>query len=141
MTEQSMPQIPSEINGVTIEFGPEVNRDVHPHVLVMLNHVVRQKISPGQILKRIYISSANDQHQMPSRHAQAKAVDISRINGMKISVYYPSSPVVKEIVDSLQKAFEKSPYHRENFGPAMKQKLGHPHHVPGHADHIHFSVN
>ncbi len=136
-----MPRIPTEINGVTIEFGPEVNPNVHPRVIEMLKHVLRPNVAKGHVLKRIYISSASDQHVLPSRHAQSKAVDISRINGMKMSVYYSSSPSVHAIVDSLQQRFESAPYRRENYGPATKKKLGHPHQVPGHTDHIHFSVN
>ena len=38
-------------------------------------------------------------------------------------------------------AFETFAKRRENFGPHLKLKLGQPHEVSGHKDHIHFSVN
>ena len=68
-------------------------------------------------------------------------IDLSLINGMKMSVFYPSNPVVKAVVDARQNGFEKYPHRRENFGPFLKMKLGNNHPVPGHKDHIHFSVN
>ena len=136
-----MPQIPAIINGVTIEFADSVANDVDQSVVDALKHCVRIDIAPGQILARIYISSAADSHTMPSRHAQKKAVDISRINGTKIVIGYPSNAALKAIVDAIQKAFETFPKRRENFGPHLKQKLGHPFAISGHNDHIHLSVN
>lgn len=138
-----MPNIPNRINGVIVEFSPAVNKSVDQKVIEVLNKVVKKGIAPGHTLKKIYISSANDQHQMPGRHVQGngKAVDISRINGIKMSSSYPSNPTVKTIVDAMQTEFETYLHRRENFGPLFKKKLGINHPVPGHNDHIHFSVN
>lgn len=139
-----MPTIPKQINGVKIRFAQAVNRDVDQKVIKALKQVIKPNIASGHTLKRVYISSANDQHQLPSRHMQGdgKAVDISRINGMKMSVNYGSDAAVTAIVDAMQKAFESyTPQRRENFGPAFDKKLGKKHPVPGHKDHIHFSVN
>ncbi len=89
----------------------------------------------------IYISSANDSHTLPSRHMQQKAVDISRINGTKMSVGYPSMSSVKKIVDAIQDTFEGFDGRRENFGPHLKKKLGEDYTILGHNDHIHISVD
>lgn len=70
-----------------------------------------------------------------------KAVDISRINDMRISMHYPSDPTVKSIVDAIQERFELYPHRRENFGPSIKKKLGNNFNISGHHDHIHISVN
>jgi hypothetical protein len=70
-----------------------------------------------------------------------KAVDISRINGIKIVIGYPNDPEVKAIVDAIQIAFETFSDRRENFGPYAKTKLGKPWSVSGHDDHIHLSIN
>lgn len=70
-----------------------------------------------------------------------KAIDISRINGMRMSAHYPSDPAVKQITDALQFAFEEWDGRRENFGPLLKRKHGKNHPVAGHNDHIHFSVD
>lgn len=108
-----------------------------------MKKVVKTDIAPGHALTKIYISSANDQHQLPSRHVQGngKAIDISRINNMKMSLLYPFDPTVKAIVNAMQSKFETYIHKRENFGPSFKKKLGNNHPVPGHGDHIHFSVN
>lgn len=138
-----MPIIPSAINGVTVEFSKAVNKTVNQKVIDGLQKIVKPAIATGHTLTNIYISSANDQHTSPSRHVQGggKAVDISRINGNKLSLSYPSNATVKAIVDAMQTEFENFSHRRENFGPFMKKKLGSNHAVSGHNDHMHFSVN
>ena len=138
-----MPMIQGNINGVLIEFSPNVNKNVDQKIIDALKHVLSTNVATDHSLTKVYISSANDQHNPPSRHVQGagKAIDISRINGMKMSVYYPSNPTVKAITDALQNKFETFIHRRENFGPLFKKKLGNPHSVSGHGDHIHFSVN
>lgn len=138
-----MPTIPGNINGVLIEFSPNVNKNVDQKIVDALKHVLSTNVVPGHVLTKVYISSANDQHTSPSRHVQGagKAVDISRINGMKMSGFYPTNPSVKAITGALQNTFESYPHRRENFGPLFKKKLGNAHPVTGHGDHIHFSVN
>ncbi len=138
-----MPTIPSTINAVTVEFSSAVNKTVDQALIDGLKKVVKPAIATGYTLTKIYISSANDQHVAPSRHVQGngKAVDISRINGNKLSLSYPSNATVKAIVDAMQTEFENFTRRRENFGPFMKKKLGKSHTVSGHGDHMHFSVN
>jgi len=138
-----MPTIPSAINGVIIEFSSAVNKTVDQKIIDGLKKVVKPAIATGYTLTKIYISSANDQHVAPSRHVQGdgKAVDISRINGSKLSLSYPSNATVKAIVNAMQTEFENFTHRRENFGPFMKKKLGNNHTVSGHGDHMHFSVN
>ena len=138
-----MPDIPGAINGVTIEFSSAVNKSVDQKVIDGLKKVIKPAIATGYTLTKIYISSANDQHQSPSRHVMGsgKAVDISRINDMKMSVHYPTNATVKAIVDAIQDEYENYTHRRENFGPHLKKKLGNNHTVSGHGDHIHLSVN
>ena len=138
-----MPNISNKINGVSVEFSAKVNKGVDQKIINALKKVVKTNIASGHTLFKIYISSAHDQHRLPSRHAQGdgKAVDVSRINGMKMAMFYPSNAAVKAIVDAMQTEFESYIHRRENFGPLFKKKLGNNHAVTGHADHIHFSVN
>lgn len=138
-----MPAIPGNINGVLIEFSPKVNKNVDQKIIDALKHTLSVNVASGHSLTKVYVSSANDQHALPSRHVQGagKAVDISRINGMKMSVFYPSNPTVKAITDALQNKLESYAYKRENFGPLFRKKLGKSSNVSGHGDHIHFSVN
>jgi len=136
-----MPVIPSSINSVTIEFATSVNKEVTQTMIDGLNHCIKSNIATGHTLSKIYISSANDSHTLPSRHMQSKAVDISRINGTKMVLGYPQGGTIKAIVDAIQNEFEGFSSKRENFGPHIKKKLGKDKTVSGHADHIHLSVN
>jgi hypothetical protein len=136
-----MPNIPSTINGVSVTFGGLVKREVHQTLITALEHTIKPDVAAGYTLSEIYVSSASDSHQSPSRHAQSKAVDISRINSKRMSTYYPSDPEVVAIVNALQLRFESAMGRRENFGPHLKHKQGSDQAVSGHADHIHFSVD
>lgn len=136
-----MPSIPVSINGVSIHFKSHVNRDVHAALLAALKFTITPDVAAGHSLTHVLISSANDSHTMPSRHAQQKAVDISRINGKHMSIYYGSDAEVTAITDALQARFELAPRRRENFGPSFKRKSGADYGVSGHGDHIHFSVD
>ena len=136
-----MAQIPSSINGVAVDLGPGVGNDVHQRVIDALTHCIKTNIAQGHTLSRIFVSSAFDSHQLPSRHMQHKAVDISRINGVKIVLGYPQGGATKAIVDAIQDSFEGYAHRRENYGPHFKKKNGQPHAVSGHNDHVHLSVN
>lgn len=82
-----MPDISTKINGVTVEFSSAVNKSVEKKIVDGLKQIIKPGIATDHVLTKIYISSANDQHQSPSRHVfgNGKAVDISRINGLKLS--------------------------------------------------------
>ena len=136
-----MADIPGTINEVEVEFASTVNKDVVQSMIDGLNHCIKKEIATGHILNKIYISSASDSHVSPSRHAQKKAVDISRINGTKMSEGYPGNSSVTAIVKAIQDTFEGYSGRRENFGPHVKKKHGQSYDVSGHADHIHLSVD
>jgi hypothetical protein len=133
--------IPSNINGVLVEFHPNVVNSVDQRLIDALRHVIHPGIAPGHMLQRIYIRSVSDSHAMPSRHAQQKAVDISRFNGIHVQGGYSSNPSVRAFVDSIQEAFEECNHRRENFGPLFNRRHGQPWAVGGHNDHIHLSVD
>jgi hypothetical protein len=68
-----MPQIPTSINGVTVEFSQTVNNNVDQKMIDGLRHCIKPNIATGHTLTKIYISSANDSHTFPSRHVRAQA--------------------------------------------------------------------
>jgi hypothetical protein len=137
-----MPAIPATINGVSVEFATTVGNDVDQHVIDGLSACIRKDIAPGHVLSSIYISSAFDSHQQPSRHAQQKAVDISRFNGLFVLGNFSNeNSAVHSFVVAVQEAFENYPFRRENFGPYFKKKLGQAWSVGAHQDHIHLSVD
>lgn len=133
--------IPYSINGVIAQFGPDVVNDLNQRIVDALRLCIKPQIASGYELSRIYISSVYDSHQMPSRHMQHKAVDISRIKGDEIVSGYPNNGAVKAIVDAIHMAFEGYASKRENYGPHLKRKHGSPWAVGGHNDHIHLSVD
>jgi hypothetical protein len=136
-----MANLPNNINGVTVEFKPTVDRTVVQSLIDGLNHCIRPDIAPGYILNKIFISSANDSHTFPSRHSQQKAADISRINGIFVKNGYPSNALVKAVVDAIQNTFETYVNKRENFGPLFIRKNGSKWIAAEHDDHVHLSVN
>ncbi len=90
-------------------------------------------------ITKIHIKAiTNGVHGPKYNHAKALEIDISRINDVKILMMNGGSGNAQTF--ALQTAFENQLYRRENFGPNLKKKLGGPLTVPGHKDHIHFSV-
>ena len=139
-----MASIPTSINNVSSNLPLPSLTLLRMSCLRESEHCVKTDISADHTLLKIFVSSVKDgSHSANSRHFQGlgKAVDISRINGKKMSVHYPSDPAVKAIVDAIQTAFETYGKKRENFGPFMKKKNGADFTVGGHADHVHISVN
>ncbi len=136
-----MPDIPSTINGVTVDFAPAVKRNVVQGVIDAMRHVIKPDVAPSHPLARIFVSSARRRAANTSRHNDGKAVDISRINGVRMSTGFGSDAQVTAIVRAIQRKFESFPAKRENFGPALKLKEGDPFQVAGHGDHIHLSVD
>lgn len=136
-----MPNIPSTINGVTVEFKSTVGKDVTQRLINGMKHCIKTGIAGECTLNKIYVYSAKDSHSGASRHVVGKAVDTSRINGLQMSTSYSIDATVKAIVDAIQDTFETFSGRRENFGPHLKKKLGSPWTVSGHGDHIHLSVN
>ena len=132
--------IPNEINGVAIEFAGSVNRQVTRKMLAAMNQSISSNIN-GNTVEKLWVSSAKDSHNCPSRHVSGNGVDISRVNGKYISVHYRTDETVRGIVDGLQNKFESADHRRENYGPTIKKKEGVDRSVPGHADHFHWSVN
>lgn len=136
-----MPAIPANINGVTVNFATAVNNNVQQLVIDALRHCIKPNIAAGHQLDSIFVSSARRQNPNTSRHNTGRAVDISRINGVRMLGGFDTNAHVKAIVTAIQQRFESFSERRENFGPALKKKLGQPFQVSGHKDHIHFSVN
>ena len=134
--------ISGSINGVTIDLAPSaIGIGVDQRLVDGLSHCICTNVDMGYPLQTIYISSAMDSHQNPSRHVSGKAVDISRINGKFIADGWNANAEVTALVKAIQDAFESFPGRRENFGPHLKNKSGQPFSVGGHHDHIHISVD
>ena len=146
-----MPAIPATINGVNVVFAPNVNNDVTSRVVTALRAVILPGVAPGHVLQTIYVSSARRQQPTASNHPFGRAVDISRINGIRIDPGFTKDPSVRAIVTAIQTAFESAPHRRENYGPAFLKKSGallknsnpaaYARLEPMHRNHIHLSVD
>lgn len=145
-----MPKIPSLINGVTVNFAPAVKNNVEQRVVDALQHCIRPDVAPGETLTAIFVSSARRQGSGTSNHNVGRAVDVSRINGVKMVTGFKNNSTVKAIVEAIQDEFETYAHRRENFGPSAILKLGATPSLPAdklkkltaqHKDHIHMSVN
>ncbi len=138
-----MASIPSNLNSVNIQFKNGVRNDIDAKLLRALNEIVKPGIPYKYLVYTLFVSSAFDSHddKPKSRHNQKKAADISRINGKPIATAYGHDPEITELVQRIQKEFEKVQGRRENFGPFLKMKSGRQYSVPGHHDHIHLSVD
>lgn len=122
--------------GITASDSQNANKLVSTKLVTALVAAL-DKASVSVNITSIYIkATTNGDHSPTSNHYKGIAIDISRINGQ-----YIANSGASPIVTALQNAFESVPNRRENFGPALKHKLGQPWTVGGHQDHIHFSVN
>jgi hypothetical protein len=138
---------------VTVTFAPAVNNpannNVQQKVVNALKHCIKPDVANGHTLTKIFVSSARRQASNTSNHNVGRAVDISRINGVRLDPGFNQDASVKAIATAIQKAFETFADRRENFGPAVMKKLGTTiPNTPGnrqliaqHKNHIHFSVN
>jgi hypothetical protein len=135
-------KIGATVNTVNVEYESGADNDVEQSLINLLKACVKSDVATDKTLNKIYVkATTNGTHATGSRHYSGKAVDISRINGKKMSVHYPSDDDVKAIVDAIQVAADAATGIRENFGPHFKHKNGADWTVSGHADHIHLSVD
>jgi hypothetical protein len=136
---------------LTITFGTTQsdNKNSNNEVAVDLVNSIKfainlanSKLENSNKITSIYIAATtNGTHSSTSNHTRGTAVDISRINGIKM-INLGNNIQVK----ALQDAFDNYPSIRENFGPSFKHKtfpngsvnLNWP--IGGHQDHIHVSV-
>jgi hypothetical protein len=150
-------QIPSSLildNGdeISIDFGTtasdnqsadqEVSIDLVSALKFAVEHANENLESDEQIESLYIMATTNGSHSATSNHTNGTAMDISRINGVKMAV----SGVTNQI-EELQIAFDAYIFIRENFGPHFKHKFfnsngtwNYDYPISGHNDHIHISV-
>ncbi|MBW1297807.1 hypothetical protein [Aquimarina litoralis] len=152
--------IPDELilsNGDTVHVtfgnssdGVSANQKVAEEIIDGLKRALREANSKFEgtstpKIDEIYIkTTTNGKHSPTSNHKNGTAIDISRINGVKMILATGSSI---EQIKELQKALDNVPDVRENFGPHFKHKYfkeydtwDYNYNVSGHKDHIHFSI-
>lgn len=137
-----MATVATKINTVDVTFNSGVVNDITDKMLKGLEACIKEKVAADETLLSINFSSIKDSHEgKVSNHNYGRAVDINKVNNIKISVGYPQNGTVTKIVKAIQDAFEEFDGKRENFGPHIKKKEGNNWTVGGHADHVHLSVN
>jgi|GEM_PF-811651 len=148
----SNPLILENGNEIIINFGTTSsdNQNANQEISTILISALKQalqaannNLNQNEKIESIYImATSNGTHGPGSNHGNGTALDISRINGVKMAV----SGVTNQISE-LQIAFDNYIYIRENFGPYFKHKFyssngtwNYNYPVAGHNDHIHVSV-
>lgn len=153
-TKQLIPNPLTLSNGdqVSLQFGTtksdnkNANQEVSIDLIASIKNAIEQanyKLSASEKITSIYImATTNGKHSPTSNHSNGTAIDISRINGIKMSL----SGVTNQITE-LQKGFDGFIWIRENFGPAFKHKYYNSngtwdlnYNIGGHKDHIHVSI-
>jgi len=132
--------------GTTNSDNQNANQLVAVELINALKYALNKannELSSSEKITSIHImATSNGAHSPTSNHANGTAVDISRINGVKMV----TSGVTNQI-EKLQEAFDQFQYIRENFGPSFKHKYfiesnswNYNFNVGGHKDHIHISI-
>jgi len=132
--------------GITNSDGKSANQKVSIDLIEGLKFALENannNLNSSNKITSIYImATTNGRHSSTSNHANGTAIDISRINGVKMVL----SGVTSQI-KQLQNSFDSYQYIRENFGPYFKHKYtkenrtwNYNYPVGGHKDHIHVSI-
>jgi hypothetical protein len=116
--------------------GVSSDQEVSPRVVEALKFALNKANETIEITSIGISATTNGQHAPTSNHSRGLAVDISRINGVRI-IELGNNNLVKQ----LQISLDLYSNIRENFGPHFKHKFRNVWSVGGHQDHIHYSVN
>lgn len=132
--------------GITSD-GQNANKPVATALINGLKHALQAanaNLDPDNQITSIHIMATTNGHGTAgtSNHLKGTAVDISRINGVKIATMGTNEKIVH-----LQEAMDTFPDVRENFGPYFKHKYfketgtwDYDFPVSGHQDDIHISI-
>ena len=134
-------------NVVKVTFSPSSNNAISPDAVSGLIKSINDANNNGANITSIKISSTTNHPTNATRSAHtvangARALDISRINGVAVSKTDIYSPI-------LQQSIAKQSNWLENYGPSIIQKMNNGTAIPapwardfkgGHYDHVHFSV-
>ncbi len=131
----------AEVDGVTIGIDPAANHPVDYALAEKFDMAV--SLTKGDVpeLESLYISSTV---RPGTLHEPGFAIDISRVNGIRMAEGYLSNPVVTNVVKALQTNLAFVGAH-ENFGPYLmtggRLSLDNLHYLYStHQSHIHFSI-
>jgi hypothetical protein len=124
---QNIPNTITTLDGtvVTIDFGfskdgVSSDRAVAPQIISALEFALNSlNVASISKINRLFISTtSNGAHNPKSNHYINKAIDISRINGVKMKEMTDLS-----MVSALQNAFERYWDIRENFGLTLPTRI------------------
>ncbi len=129
---------------VTVNFGTTndgINADqpIATCLIAALISALQCTHDEGFNIESIYINSTtNGDHEKATNHHYGLAIDLSRINGVKMVLMNAQQ---LQTVAALQNCLETFDGIRENFGPTFKHKFGQNYNVTDHKNHVHFSIN
>ncbi len=127
------------VNFGTTSDGVNADQEIATCLIAALVHALQCTQDAGFNIQSIHINSTtNGKHHKNTNHRYGLAIDLSRINGVKMVLMNAEQ---LQAVATLQNCLDSFEGIRENFGPAFKHKLGQPYNVRNHKDHVHFSIN
>jgi RHS repeat-associated protein len=133
---------------VNVGFSATADNAINSDAVSLLIKSINEANNNGANISSIKVSSTTNHPSNAAKSAHtvangAKAIDISRINNTPVSPTDRNSPVLQQFIRSTSGW-------RENYGPAVIQKMHNGNAIPapwarnikgGHYDHIHFSVH
>jgi hypothetical protein len=144
-SSQNMSPVHSSDSGPTITFKNDVPGGASPNQPVTLETALMVEaavVDSG--VQSVNINSTTGGHSPPSNHVVGRAVDINRVNGLRVD-----SPEGAAASRGIQDAASRSGNIRENFGPSYNQKtqtpggtaraVTSPRVVNSHRNHVHLS--
>jgi hypothetical protein len=121
-----------------MEFAPGADNPVDSILADRFERAVSSTKQENPALKKLWISATTNDHTWPSLHVDGFAIDVSRVNGIRMLGAYGRNPLVTSVVESLQVHIGIQGAY-ENYGP-MFMEGPRPHSVPVHNHHIHFAI-
>jgi hypothetical protein len=129
--------IAPDIAGVTIEFEPGADKPIDARLASQFESAVALTKMQVPGLRTLYVSSSV---RSGTLHQHGWAIDVSRVNGIRVVGGYGTVPVVTNVVQSLQAHMASMTY--ENYGPAFMWGPGssNPLLREQHRTHMHFGI-
>lgn len=131
--------IKNNIDGVEIDYKRGAENPVDSVLADRFESAVGLTKNEYPGLNKLTISATTNAHRPPSLHVNGFAIDIARVNGIRIGSGYGGNPFVTSVVRSLQTNLGGA---YENYGPAMMigPRAASDYLIRSHQDHIHYSI-
>jgi len=128
-------------NGVKVNFDKGANNPVDSVGADQFEAALNQTKLDHPDLESINVSATTNGHPCPSSHCNGYAIDVNRINGIRMAEGYGQNSSLTRIVNSLQTNLSNAGPFYDNLGPSQMTA---PYQATDylrtqHSNHIHYS--